>query len=141
MKTVYVETSAIVTWLLKEPVREEISAALDMPSRICSSALTRVEAERAINRGIPAGSWTAAEAAGLVALLDELLREWVLAEVHPNVRRRAGRPFPAEPVRTLEAIHLATALEFQTLYPEVSVLTLDRRILANLVPLGLRSAL
>jgi predicted nucleic acid-binding protein len=141
VKTVYVESSAIVAWLLKEPARDSISVALAGPSRICSSALTRVEAERAVNRGAAAGSWTTAEAASIIDILDEFQHEWVLAEVHPRVRQRAGRPFPAEPLRTLDAIHLATALEFQALYPEVSVLTLDRRILANLVPLGLRPAL
>jgi hypothetical protein len=44
-------------------------------------------------------------------------------------------------VRTLDAIHLATALRFATTFPALPVLTFDERILANLEPLGLASAL
>jgi hypothetical protein len=46
----------------------------------------------------------------------------------------------AEPVRNLDAVHIATALEVQELYPDLEVLSLDQRILDNLVPLGLRSS-
>ena len=44
-------------------------------------------------------------------------------------------------VRTLDAIHLATALHFARAFPALPVLTFDERILANLEPLGLASAL
>ena len=53
------------------------------------------------------------------------------------MRLRAGQAFPVEPVRTLDALHLASALEFLVLFPDLKVLSLDDRVLANLPQLGL----
>jgi hypothetical protein len=50
---------------------------------------------------------------------------------------RAARPFPAEPVRTLDAIHLATALEFQDALGTLTMLSLDARIRENAAALGM----
>ena len=47
--------------------------------------------------------------------------------VTDGVLARAGSPFPVEPVRTLDAIHLATALELATAFPDLRVLSFDRR--------------
>ncbi len=63
-----------------------------------------------------------------------------MLEITADIRIRAGEAFPVEPVRTLDAIHLATALQFARALPGLSVLTFDRRILANLEPLGLLAA-
>ena len=57
-----------------------------------------------------------------------------------GVLARAGRAFPVEPVRTLDAIHLATALEFLAAFPDLAILALDRRVLANAIALGLAAA-
>ena len=43
---------------------------------------------------------------------------------------------PSSP-RTLDAIHLATALAFTEAFPELGVVSLDRRILDNAESLGL----
>jgi hypothetical protein len=61
-------------------------------------------------------------------------------EITPSICVRAGEPFPVEPVRTLDAIHLATALHFGSAFPSLSVLTFAERILVNLEPLGLLRA-
>jgi hypothetical protein len=61
---------------------------------------------------------------------------WIRYEISASVLARAGRAFPTEPVHTLDAIHLATALELRTAEPRLEVLTLDRRIRANGARLG-----
>jgi hypothetical protein len=49
---------------------------------------------------------------------------------------RAGRPFPVEPIRTLDALHLATA-EFLGAPPQmVTVITRDARVGENARALG-----
>lgn len=58
-------------------------------------------------------------------------------EISSDVRLRAGRPFPAEPIRSLDAIHLATALALVEGYGPMTVLSSDDRIDRNLEPLGL----
>jgi hypothetical protein len=43
----------------------------------------------------------------------------------------ATMDFPVEPVRTLDAMHLSTALEYKKLYPELKMLTTDARLKQN----------
>ena len=58
-------------------------------------------------------------------------------EITKEIREGASQPFPVEPVRSLDAIHLSTALEFLKIYPEMKVLSFDKRINDNIPSLGL----
>jgi hypothetical protein len=57
-------------------------------------------------------------------------------ELDAAIEERARRAFPVEPVRTLDAIHLATATLANSLVPELTVLSLDRRIRASAREMG-----
>ena len=48
----------------------------------------------------------------------------------------ARGPFPGELIRALDAIHLATALVIRDIHPDLSVLSLDRRVRENAAALG-----
>ena len=50
-----------------------------------------------------------------------------------------NRPFPVEPIRTLDAIHLASALLAASAAEDFAVLTLDERIRNNAIELGLEA--
>jgi hypothetical protein len=54
-----------------------------------------------------------------------------------EVVEQSRRSFPCEPVRSLDALHLATALVVRNLSPEVQVLSFDDRIRDNATALGL----
>jgi hypothetical protein len=69
-------------------------------------------------------------------MLFEATRHWLLVEVDQPVRDRAGEPFPVEPVRALDAIHLATCLELERAIGLISVLSVDERVRSNAVRLG-----
>lgn len=78
---------------------------------------------------------TSLPASGTVA------EEWVQRGLlRPPLRLRAAGAFPVEPVRTLDALHLASALELLRVHPDISVLSFGRRILDNLPALGLGAA-
>jgi predicted nucleic acid-binding protein len=62
---------------------------------------------------------------------------WFIMNVDEAVVFRASRDFPIEPVRSLDALHLATALEYQKLYPHCRILSLDKRIRENADALGM----
>lgn len=65
-----------------------------------------------------------------------LERRSEIVAVTREVLHRAGQPFPVEPVRTLDALHLAT-IEALGQPPEtVTVVTRDARIRANAETLG-----
>jgi predicted nucleic acid-binding protein len=56
--------------------------------------------------------------------------------VTEDVLRRAGRPFPIEPIRTLDAIHLATAELLGQAPALMTILSRDSRIRDNAKALG-----
>ncbi len=61
---------------------------------------------------------------------------WVQMELTADVRDRATAVFPVEPVRMLDALHLATVLEFAEAFPDVALLSLDRRVRENAEEFG-----
>jgi hypothetical protein len=56
-----------------------------------------------------------------------------------EIAERARRPFPIEPIRTLDAIHLATASVARSLVPGLTLLSLDKRIRACGEALGFQA--
>lgn len=140
MGAVYLETSALLAWLLGEDGSEAVAREIDGPEEVVSSVLTVTEAARGILRAEQLGRLTAVEHLELRGLLERSQAQWLLMEVTAAVRRRAAEPFPAEPLRTLDAIHLATALELRRAWPELALLSFDRRVLANAAGLGLELA-
>ena len=49
---------------------------------------------------------------------------------------RVGRPFPIEPIRTLDAVHLATAELLEEPPQLVTIVTRDARVRENAKALG-----
>ena len=62
---------------------------------------------------------------------------WVVYDLDAPVVDRARRPFPAEPIRTLDAIHLATAGLAHSLVPGMALLSLDVRVRASARQMGI----
>ena len=140
MNALYLETSAVVRWLFGEPNAPEIARCIQETAEPLSSALTILETQRVLARAERGRPSRGRQLRLLRHLLGEASADWNLLEITPDIRIRAGEPFPIEPVRTLDAIHLASALQFARAFPDLRVLTFDERILANLEPLGLTSA-
>ncbi|MBI3983099.1 MAG: type II toxin-antitoxin system VapC family toxin [Gemmatimonadetes bacterium] len=125
---VYAESSAVLAWLFGESDGQAIRDYLAAAQRVFASRLTLAECSRALVRAVLSGvvrEGTAAELRARVALAS---RHWVLSEVSESVLERAGRPFPGEPLRTLDAIHIATALAVQEAEPGLALLSLDERV-------------
>ena len=61
---------------------------------------------------------------------------WQMRRIAPEVVERCRLTFPAEPVRTLEAIHLASALLGRTAIAGLQLLSLDDRMRRNGRALG-----
>jgi predicted nucleic acid-binding protein len=134
---VYVESSALLTWLLGEPRAHHVISALNRAQAVVTSVLSLVEVERALHRAVYQRTLTAGQAERLRGMLERGKASWILMEVSEEVRTRAGGVFPAEPIRTLDAIHLATVLIFMRAFPDLQLLTFDQRILDNARPLGI----
>jgi hypothetical protein len=133
----YAETSAVLAWLLGEPSGAEPGKLLGMAETVTSSDLTMIESRRAIHRGVASGILTESNAEGLERDLNELVGHWMISRINQEVVVRASGSFPVEPIRTLDAIHLATAVRTLSAISGLSILTLDHRVRENARAMGI----
>jgi predicted nucleic acid-binding protein len=139
-KAVYLETSCLLSVLFREKGYEKIASALESSDfHIVTSKLTLAEAHRAVSRAVSKNLITEASGQELRGTLAVQSNRWDRLEIDEEILRRTGDPFPREPVRTLDAIHLASALLLKSVFPEITVLSSDQRILSNLAHLGLEA--
>ena len=101
-----------------------------------TSALTIAEAARAIVRARVNGRLSPNEERAAVRALRAFERRCFIVAVSDTVLARVGRPFPVEPVRTLDALHLATAEVLGEPPPLVTIVTRDGRVSDNARALG-----
>jgi len=127
----------VLCWLLEEPRSSEVRPHLGAAELVLASSLTRIECERVLIRAVALRLLPEAAAAERRAALARATERWVTFDLDSEIAERARRPFPAEPVRTLDAIHLATALVARSLVPELSILSLDERIRRSAEQVGL----
>jgi predicted nucleic acid-binding protein len=139
LKIIYLETSALLAWLLDEPSGEEVITEIDNAETVTTSVLTLIETERALIRAETRSILSAGDAEKLRGLFARSKAGWITMDISEDVRTRASRFFPFEPVRTLDAIHLATALVFMRVFPTLELFSYDQRILKNARALGIGS--
>ena len=137
MSTIYLESSAVVHWLLGQPNAAEVRKKVEQAKVVLTSMLTLTETERVLIRAESQGVLKGGDARRLRGFLNRVQASWTRMAVSAEVLSRADRPFPVEPVRTLDAVHLATALEFAATFPDLRVLTFDQRIRSNAEALGI----
>jgi predicted nucleic acid-binding protein len=135
---VYAETSAVLRWLFAEEGGETLRAALAEADKVASSRLTLIETRRVVRRAERDGHLTAAQGADVLAVFAQAASTWAILEITEEVARRAEEPFPSEPVRTLDAIHLASALFLRQSFPDLVVVSADQRVRINAEQLGFR---
>jgi predicted nucleic acid-binding protein len=104
----YLDSSAIVKLVAPEPESEALVARLRSDPEPVSSALASVEVLRAVRR--------TGDAADTLGRAEAVLDRIALVPIEAGILRIASRLEPTD-LRTLDAIHLATAL---TLGPEVA---------------------
>jgi predicted nucleic acid-binding protein len=110
--------------------------ALHAEGRQVTSALTFAEGARAIVSARVSGRLTPAEERAAVRGLRVFERRCYVVAITDAVLARVGRPFPVEPVRTLDAVHLATAELLGEPPQLVTIVTCDARVSDNARALG-----
>jgi predicted nucleic acid-binding protein len=128
------ESSALVAALLEH----DTTAMKPLPggTQHVTSALTLAEAGRAIIRARATGRLTAAEEQAAVRALRTFERRCFIFDVDRAVLARVRRPFPIELLRTLDAVHLATADLLGEAPQVVTIVTRDVRVRDNARALG-----
>ena len=134
---VYAESSAILAWLLDEASSADVREVLMTSDVVIASDLTLIESDRVLLRAVVLGELTEAEASDRRAHLATAAAHWHVLRIGPEIVERARQPFPGEPIRTLDAIHLASALLARATVPGLALLSLDERIRRAAAPLGM----
>lgn len=125
MTGVYLDSSAIVKLAVREPESGALRKHIRRRRPLVSSALARTEVLRAL---LPYGSAPVAAGRGVLARIN-------LVRVNDRVLDLAGSMDPAE-LRSLDAIHLATALRLRE---ELGgIVTYDERMAGAAEQLGFR---
>ena len=130
----YIESSALVAAVLESDVAARTS--IRAPGLRITSAVTLAETDRAIVRARTTGRISDAEARTAARTVRALERRMDVINVSDAILARVRRPFPVEPVRTMDAIHLAS-IEWLGSPPDATtVITRDERVRANARALG-----
>lgn len=135
---IYAESSAVLAWLLGEVAGSRVREALRRAELVFASDLVLIECDRVLIRAVALGEIDEVAAADRRAYLNAAAVHWHMYRVTLDIVERARRAFPVEPVRTLDAIHLASALAVRSIVPGVELLSLDDRIRRAGEQLGFR---
>lgn len=136
--TLYAESSAVLAWLRDEQRGPTVRQALAGADRVITSDLTLIECDRALLRLAALGVMTGDELADRQSRLIAAARPWSMMSIAPPIVDRARRPFPDDAIRSLDAIHLASALVARAEIGDLALLTLDDRIRTAGQRLGFR---
>lgn len=132
----YAESSAVLAWLFREAPSPLVGEILGGAEMVLASDLTVVECHRALIKAEATGQLSQFEVGQRRVLLETVSSRWTLLKLEGEVLERARRRFPQEPVRSLDSLHLATAVVARSLVPELALLSLDQRVRDNGMALG-----
>jgi len=119
----YLDSSAVVKLVVREPETPALVEVVRADPEVVSSALVWTEVIRAVRR-----------AGGRVARVQEVLDGIALVPIDEGILRAAGE-LPPGNLRTLDAIHLVTALSLGQ--DVTSLVTYDERLAEAAVTAGL----
>ncbi len=109
---------------------------MDAVKAWATSALTLLECERALVAMAHRKSISRSARARAHTYLREVIWRTDVSELDGAMFDRAGQPFPVEPVRTLDGLHLAAIIRWAESGP-LEVLTCDLRVKQNAEAFGL----
>jgi predicted nucleic acid-binding protein len=124
----YAESSAVLAWLLDEPTAPTVRRLLSEAQIIIASDLTLIECDRVLLRAVTLKELTEADAADRRAHLIAAAAHWQVLRIAGEIVDRARQPFPGDPIRTLDAIHLASLLVARSAVGGLKLLSLDERV-------------
>ena len=130
----YLESSALVAALLEHDTA--VITRIPRGTRWVTSALTLAETGRAVIRARATGRLTAEQEKAAVLALRRFERRCFIVDVDRAVLDRVRRTFPIEPIRTLDAVHLATAERLGEHPSLVTIVTRDSRVRSTAEALG-----
>lgn len=124
----YLDTSVALRATLEQGTTPEIGRRIAVAPALVTSCLSLVESARALLRIRLQGDVPESRLADARRELDTLWNRCELWELTPAVCNLASLLAPDKPLRTLDALHLATFLMARTRIEGLELLTADRRL-------------
>jgi len=136
MKSFYLDTSAVVRWVLQSPNHYADFGNWDVA---ISSALLKVEFSRTLDRHLKLGNLNQTQVDICFQYFAELSKHIHWVNLDERILQKARQTYPYS-IGTLDAIHLATCLLYQEEFEvgEYILLTHDAELAKNASSLGLQ---
>ena len=130
----YLESSAIVRVTVeRHPL---LRARIEAARKVTTSTLMETETRRAIVRAEREGRIDGRQRRESEAWLGTIVRVCEIVSMDDAILARAAADFPVEPVRTLDAIHLASALHWAEAIGTLTMVSCDDRVRENAKAFG-----
>jgi predicted nucleic acid-binding protein len=137
VSALYAEPSAVLRWLLGHSTGRSIAAELARAGAVVTSRLSSIEVARALARNERERIITQAARLAAENAFADAAASWTIHALDDDVVARAAARFPVEPVRALDAVHLATAVVHADLTGRsLCMLSTDERVRDNARALG-----
>lgn len=131
-RSLYLDTSAVLRAVLENGTSPEIEARIAAAPALVTSRLSLVESSRALHRLRQVGEVSEAKLADAEREIGAVWARCELWELTPSVCDRARRVAPGKPLRTLDALHLATFVLAREKIEGLALVTVDNRLQAAL---------
>ena len=127
----------MLRWLLGASDADRVLQALAAAPIVVTSELTSAEVGRSLQRLAATDQMDADAGERVWSDYSVASQHWHMYRIDDEIMLRARQAFPREPLRTLDAIHLSTAMRHALEVGAPTVLSLDRQVRANAQALGL----
>jgi predicted nucleic acid-binding protein len=124
---VYVEPSAVLRAVLEHGMSPEVASRLGAARYLITSRLSLVESARALS-GLRISGQPEKLLADAAREVDSVWARCTIWELTPALCELASQVAPQQPLRTLDALHLATWVLARRRLGEVALLTTDDRL-------------
>ena len=124
----YLDTSAVLRATLEGGTTPEIERRIAKAPALITSRLSLVESARALHRVRRSGEVAESKIADAESLVARLWRHCEIWELTGEVCDLAERIAPTQPLRTLDALHLATYMLARRHLNDLALLTADDRL-------------
>lgn len=128
----YLDTSAVLRAILESGTSPELEAEIAAAPVLVTSRLSLVESSRALQRLRLLGQVSEAKLADAQRELNAVWARCELWELSPAVCEMARQVAPTKPLRTLDALHLATFVLARQKIEGLELITVDDRLQAAL---------
>jgi len=124
----YLDTSAVLRAVLETGTTPEVEARIRQAGVLITSRLSLVESARALHRLRLSGQVSEARLADAERATAAVWARCELWELTPTVCEAARHVAPSRPLRTLDALHLATFVLARRRIAGLELLTVDERL-------------